>query len=166
MKRLMRKATSSTEKVPGAAAISCSRLATCAANAPTNARNSSQNTSVSTTRFKPSMPGNQRQKTRGPRSSRLHRGDDRRHDLEKVPDDAVISDLEDRGVGILVDGDNRVRALHPDEVLNGAGDAERDIQLRRDRLPRAADLPLHGQPSGVADRPRRRELGAECRREL
>ena len=52
-------------------------------------------------------------------------------------------------------------ALHADQVLNRAGDAEREVQLRRDRLPGAADLALHRQPAGVADRPRRRELGAE-----
>ena len=86
---------------------------------------------------------------------------DRRNDLEQVADDAVVGDLENRRVGILVDRDDRVRALHADQVLDGAGDAEREVQLRRDGLPGAADLPLHRQPAGVADRPRRRELGAE-----
>ena len=52
-------------------------------------------------------------------------------------------------------------ALHADEVLNRAGDAEREVQLRRDRLAGAADLALHRQPAGVADRARRGELGAE-----
>src|SRR5437763_9656378 len=63
---------------------------------------------------------------------RLHGLDDRRHDLEQVADDAVVGDLEDRRVGILVDGDDRARALHADEMLDRAGDAEREIQLRRD----------------------------------
>ena len=57
-------------------------------------------------------------------------------------------------------------ALHADDVLDGAGDAERDVELRRDRLARAADLALHRQPAGVADRPRRGELGAERLGEL
>ena len=59
-----------------------------------------------------------------------------------------------------------LRALHADQVLDRAGDAEREVQLRRDRLAGAADLPLHRQPAGVADRARRRELGAERLGEL
>ena len=54
-----------------------------------------------------------------------------------------------------------LRALHADQMLNRAGDAEREVQLRRDGLAGAADLPLHRQPAGVADRARRGELGAE-----
>ena len=88
-------------------------------------------------------------------------GDQRRRDLEDVALNAVVGDLEDRRFGVLVDGDDRPRALHADEVLNRAGDAERDVELRRHRLTRAADLPLHRQPAVVADRPRRGQLGAE-----
>ena len=51
-------------------------------------------------------------------------------------------------------------------MLNGAGDAERDVELRRDSLTGAADLPVHRQPAGVADRPRRGELRAERLREI
>ncbi|OLD20931.1 MAG: hypothetical protein AUJ01_03255 [Acidobacteria bacterium 13_1_40CM_3_65_5] len=47
-------------------------------------------------------------------------------------------------------------------MLDGAGNAECDVQLRRDRLSRAADLTLHRQPPGVADRTRCGDLGAEC----
>ena len=57
-------------------------------------------------------------------------------------------------------------ALHADQVLDRAGDAEREVQLRRDGLAGAADLALHRQPAGVADRPRRGELGAERLGEL
>ena len=87
--------------------------------------------------------------------------DHRRHDLEQIARDAVVGDLEDRRFGILVDRHDRARALHADDVLDGAGDAEREIELRRDRLSRAADLPIHRQPARIADRTRRRDLGAE-----
>ena len=40
------------------------------------------------------------------------------------------------------------------------------VELRRHGLARAADLPLHRQPPGVADRPRGRQLGAERRGQL
>ena len=92
--------------------------------------------------------------------------DERRRDLEQVALDAVVGHFEDRRLGVLVDGDDRARALHADQVLNRARDAERDVQLRRHRLARAADLALHRQPAVVADRPRRRELGAERLGEL
>src|SRR5438132_4582626 len=81
-----------------------------------------------------------------------------RHDLEQVADDAVVGDLEDRRLGILVDRDDGARALHPHEMLDGAGDAEGDVELGRHRLTRAPDLPLHRQPAVVADRTRCREL--------
>ena len=45
-------------------------------------------------------------------------GDERGHDLEQIADDAVVGDLEDGGVRILIDGNNRPRPLHPDEVLD------------------------------------------------
>jgi hypothetical protein len=64
---------------------------------------------------------------------------DRRHDLEQIADDAVVGHFEDRRVAILVDRDDRARSLHADQMLNRAGDAERHIQLGRDRLP---ELPI------------------------
>src|SRR5215217_5041449 len=45
-------------------------------------------------------------------------------------------------------------------MLNRTGNAERDIELWRNGLPRAADLTRHRQPAVVADRPRRRQFGA------
>ena len=50
-------------------------------------------------------------------------------------------------------------------MLDGAGNAQREVELRRHGLAGAADLPLHGQPTGVADRARRRELGPQCIRQ-
>ena len=85
----------------------------------------------------------------------------RRHDFEQIADDSVIGHFEDRSVGIFVDRDDGLRALHPHQVLNRAGDADGDVDLGRHRLAGAADLPLHGKPSRVADRPRRGQFGAE-----
>ena len=96
----------------------------------------------------------------------LQRRDQCGHDLEQIADDAVVGDLEDRGIGILVDRHNRFRALHADDVLDRAGNAERNIELRRDRLSGTANLTIHGQPAHVANRAGRRQLGAQGRGEL
>src|SRR5208337_1888836 len=66
------------------------------------------------------------------------------HDFENVGHNAVIGDFKDRRVLILVHRNDGARALHPHHVLNGAADAERQVQLRRYRLPGTADLPFHG----------------------
>src|SRR5262245_3685893 len=65
---------------------------------------------------------------------------DLRRDLMKVADDAEVGEVEDRRVRILVDGDDHAGALHPDLVLDRAGDAERDVELRRHRLARLPHL--------------------------
>src|SRR5207249_2916446 len=51
-----------------------------------------------------------------------------RDHLEQVPDDPVRGDLEDRGFGVLVDGHDDPRGRHSGEVLDGAGDAARDVE--------------------------------------
>ena len=65
-----------------------------------------------------------------------------RGDLEQVADDAEVGDLEDRRLRILVDRDDRLGRLHAGPVLDGAGDAQRDVQLRRHGLAGLADLEL------------------------
>src|SRR6185503_19867439 len=92
--------------------------------------------------------------------------DHRRHDLEQVAGDPVVGNLEDRRLRVLVDRYNGARALHADEVLERAGDAQRDVELGRHGLPGAADLPVHRQPAGVADRARGGQLGPHRLREL
>src|SRR5699024_1276249 len=47
-----------------------------------------------------------------------------RRDLEQVADDAEVRNLEDRGLLILVDGDDGLRRLHAGLVLDGAGNAQ------------------------------------------
>src|SRR5262245_28781386 len=90
----------------------------------------------------------------------------RRHYLEQVADDAVIGDLEDRRFGVFVDGHDGARAFHADDVLDRAGDADRQVELRRDGLSRRPDLAVHRQPFVVADRARGGQFGAERRGEL
>src|SRR5207302_9373880 len=81
----------------------------------------------------------------------LHFLNQRRNDVEQVADYAVIGDLEDRSLGVFVDGDDGARAFHAHDVLDGAADAERQIKLGSDGLAGAADLAVHGQPAGIAD---------------
>src|SRR5205085_9455479 len=83
-----------------------------------------------------------------------------RHDLEQVADDAVVSDVEDGRFGVFVDGDDCGGVLHADEVLNRAGDAERDVELRRYSLTGGANLPVNGEPARVADGARGRDVAA------
>ena len=58
----------------------------------------------------------------------------------QVADDAEVDELEDRRLVVLVDRDDRLRRLHAGPVLDRAGDAGGDIQLRRDGLAGLADL--------------------------
>src|SRR6478752_7295613 len=65
-----------------------------------------------------------------------------RQGFEQVGDEAVVGDLEDRGVLVLVDGDDDLRVLHAGEMLDGAGNAAGDVELRRHHLAGLADLPV------------------------
>src|SRR4029077_18991982 len=55
----------------------------------------------------------------------------------------------DRRVLVLVDREDVLRALHPDLVLDRAGDASSQVELRRDRLTGLADLGRIGVPAGI-----------------
>src|SRR4029079_14430915 len=76
----------------------------------------------------------------------------RGQEVEQVSHVPVVGHLENRRLGVLVDRDNRPRALHADHVLNRPGDADRYVELRRHRLAGAANLTFHGEPAAVADR--------------
>ena len=65
-----------------------------------------------------------------------------RDDLEQVAHKSDISHLEYRRFFILVDRDDRAGVLDAGHVLNRAGDADRNIEVRRDYPPRLADLHL------------------------
>src|SRR5436853_5778312 len=79
------------------------------------------------------------------------------HDLEQVADQADVGDLEDRGVLVLVDRDDGLRILHAREMLDRAGDADRDIDFRGDDLAGLADLIVVRRIAGID----RRAAGAD-----
>src|SRR5687767_8516889 len=54
-----------------------------------------------------------------------------RNHFERIPDDAVRGDLEDGRVRILVDGHDDLRGRHARQMLDRAGDGDRDIEVRR-----------------------------------
>src|SRR5262245_62546354 len=66
----------------------------------------------------------------------------RRPDLEHVAHQPVGRHTEDRRVRVAVDGDDNVRFLHADLVLDLAGDAAGDVQARSHGLSGLADLVL------------------------
>src|SRR3990172_241312 len=74
--------------------------------------------------------------------------------LEEVAHDAVVGDLEDRRLRVLVDGADHLGRPHPRQVLDGARDAEAQVELRRDGAPRLADLEAVRPPPGVHRRAR------------
>ena len=60
--------------------------------------------------------------------------DHNRYGFEKVTDDAVVGDVKYRCFGVFVDGDDRAGVFHPDDVLDGTGDTEGDVNLWSDGL--------------------------------
>ena len=58
----------------------------------------------------------------------------------QVAHDAKVSDLEERLILILVDHHNGAGGLHARGVLDSAGDAQTDIEIRRDGNTGLADL--------------------------
>src|SRR5882757_10262253 len=78
-------------------------------------------------------------------------GQDGGDELGDVADDAVVGDFEDRGFGVPVDGDDGFAFVHAGEVLDGAGDADGDVEFGLDGLAGLADLLGVGAPAGVND---------------
>src|SRR4051812_38661078 len=87
-------------------------------------------------------------------------------DLVEVAHDAEVGELEDRGVGVLVDRHDVLRGLHADLVLDRAGDPGREVELRRDGLPRLADLGGVRVPARVDHRAGGGDRAAERPRQL
>src|SRR3954464_7155974 len=73
-------------------------------------------------------------------------------DLVEIADDPEVGELEDRSVRVLVDRHDVLRGLHADLVRDGARDARREVQLRRDRLAGLPDLAGVRVPAGVDHR--------------
>src|SRR4051794_2874744 len=55
--------------------------------------------------------------------------DKRRHYIEQISDHPKVGDLKDGRFRILIDRDDRPRALHADDVLDSAANAEREVKL-------------------------------------
>ena len=68
----------------------------------------------------------------------------------QVADDAEVDQLEDRGLGVLVDRHDRLGGLHAGAVLDRTGDAGRDVELRARRSCRS------GRPGAGGGTSRRR----------
>ena len=84
-----------------------------------------------------------------------------RHHLEQVGDQAVVGDLEDRRLLVLVDGDDDLAVLHPRQVLDGARDADRDVELGRHDLAGLPDLVVVRRIARVHRGARGADRGAE-----
>src|SRR3954469_1653287 len=84
-----------------------------------------------------------------------------RDDGVQVTDDPEVGELEDRGLGVLVDGHDGLRGLHAGPVLDRTGDADGDVQLRRDGLAGLADLEAVRVEAGVDGCPGRAHRRAE-----
>src|SRR5262249_35707003 len=84
-----------------------------------------------------------------------------RERLEQIGDEPVIGDLEERRLSVLVDRYDHLRILHPGEMLNGAGNADREIKLGRHHLAGLPDLPVVRRVAGIDRRPRSADGGAE-----
>src|SRR3954447_16850403 len=97
---------------------------------------------------------------------RLDRVGELGDDLVQISDHTEVGELEDRRVLVLVDRDDVLRGLHTDLVLDRARDAEREVELRCDRLTGLADLRGVGVPARVDDRARRGHGAAECAGEV
>src|SRR6266576_3714891 len=105
-----------------------------------------------------SRNGRHRRRSRAPLAEFL--GEFRQR-LEQIGDQAVIRDLKDRSLFILVDGDDHLGILHAGKMLDRAGDADRDIELRRHHFAGLAYLPIVGSIAGVHRGPRGADIGAD-----
>src|SRR5215475_7573141 len=81
--------------------------------------------------------------------------------LIEIRDQTVICNLEDRRILVLVDRDDDFGVLHAGEMLNCAGDADRDIKFRRHHLAGLPDLPVVGRIACVDCGARGADAGAE-----
>ena len=89
--------------------------------------------------------------------------DQRRDDLEQVAHDAIVGNLKNWCIRILVDSDDRIRAGHARKVLDCTGNTASDIDLGRDRFARLSDLMCVRDPSGIYRRAGRADLTAKLR---
>src|SRR5664279_4547545 len=84
-----------------------------------------------------------------------------RQDGEQVTDDTEVDHVEDGSLFVLVDRDDRLGRLHAGAVLDGPGDAGRDVQLRGDLFAGLADLVAVRVPPRVDGCARGPDSGAQ-----
>src|SRR3954463_11735993 len=72
-----------------------------------------------------------------------------RQRLIEVGHQSIVGDLEDRRLLVLIDSNNHLGVFHPGEMLNGAGNSDRDVKLGRDHLAGLAALPVVRRIAGV-----------------
>src|SRR5262245_48779426 len=85
-----------------------------------------------------------------------------RQRLVEIGHEAVIGNLKDRCVRVLVDGHDNLGILHAGKMLDRARYADRDVELGRDDLAGLTHLPVVGGVAGIDGRAR----GAHCRAQL
>src|SRR5690349_2932414 len=85
----------------------------------------------------------------------------RGNDFEEVAHQAVVGDLENGRLRVLVDGNDHLAVLHPRQVLDRAGDADGHIEIGRDDLARLTDLVVVGNITCVDGRTRRADRRIE-----
>src|ERR1035437_1176253 len=91
----------------------------------------------------------------------VDRLDGLRQDCEQVADDTEVDHLEDGGLFVLVDRDDRLGRLHPGAGVDRAGVACRDVELRGDLFTGLADLVAVRVPPCVDGSTRGSDSGAE-----
>ena len=84
-----------------------------------------------------------------------------RQGREQIGHQAVIGHLEDRRLLVLVDGDDDLAVLHAGQMLDRAGNADRDIQVGRHDLAGLADLVVVRHEARIHRRARGADGGAQ-----
>ena len=69
--------------------------------------------------------------------------------LKQIGDQPIVGNLKDRRLRILVDGDDHLAVFHSRQVLDRAGNSDRDIEVRRDDLAGLPDLVVVGHEAGI-----------------
>jgi len=75
-----------------------------------------------------------------------------RHELEQITDQSDVGHLEDRGILVLVDGDDDLRILHVGKVLDRSRNTDRDIDFGANDLAGLADLIVVGNIARIDGR--------------
>src|ERR1044072_8017632 len=72
-----------------------------------------------------------------------------RQRLIEIGNKAVVGDLEDRLLLVLVDRHDHLGVLHAGQMLDRARNPDRDVEVRRHHLAGLADLPVVRRIAGI-----------------